>query len=83
MNICQKHGTQYLIVCKSCLRESGGGVVAGELKEILDHFAAELGHNEKWLEIHLHENQPDAAERRREHCEKLRRWLDWLRTQRG
>lgn len=83
MTICDKHGTQHLIVCKSCLKESGGGIVPRGLKEIIDHFAAELEHNEKWAELHYLADEPFAAQRRLDHCEKLRRWLEWLSLQQG
>lgn len=46
--------------------------------EIIDHFSAELKHNEKWVLIHKAEGHPEAAKRRQEHCKKLLRWLEWL-----
>jgi len=81
MDICEKHGTYYLIVCKSCLAESGGKLVDGTLKEIIDHFTDEMNHNLKWAEIEKSTDHPSAAERRFTHAEKLRRWLEWLRSQ--
>lgn len=47
-------------------------------QEILDHFRAELTHNEKWRLLHQQEGQLRAAQTRLEHCEKLQRWLEWL-----
>jgi hypothetical protein len=83
VNICDKHGTQYLIVCKLCLRESGGKeAMVKEQKEIIDHFTDEMNHNLKWAEIERDTDHPFAAERRVEHAEKLRRWIEWLSSDR-
>ena len=50
-----------------------------ERQEIIDHFTAEFEHNKKWIGIHKADGQPEAAERRRDHCKKLGRWLEWLK----
>ena len=54
-------------------------VILSEVRrEIVKNFTDELDCNEKWKEIHIAEGHPSAAERREEHCVKLRRWLTWL-----
>lgn len=47
-------------------------------QEIVDHFSAELDHNQRWVLIHTQEGEHGAAQRRRDHCEKLLRFLEWL-----
>ena len=54
----------------------------GERQEIIEHFTAELDHNEKWAGIHEVEGHPEAAGRRRDHCKKLTCWLEWLTASR-